>query len=335
MNREKINQAFNGILKVYEEIRSQSSLNKNTVVLEANREIGRILKNVEKDVTVEERTSGSWMKAISVQLQKHLKKGFSERNLFYAQKFYEVYGKSELDHRLSWSHYRKLASILDEKLREKLTKTAIQKGWSERDLATKVKETRQQRKSPELKWKRPEGLLWHYKIKESLTTDEGCLLDLGFYCYYEIPKTQVVNKYKTGDILEIQKQGKSWNIKKTKISKSSDLYFYFGEIERIIDGDTILVKLQLGFNIITRQRIRLHNVWSAELDTDEGASSFELLKKKLPAKTKIIVRSRSKDIYGRYVGDILYLTKKTIKPEEILKDGIYLNEELSTASFKD
>ncbi len=42
MNREKINQALNGILKVYEEIRSQSSLNKNTVVLEANREIGRI-----------------------------------------------------------------------------------------------------------------------------------------------------------------------------------------------------------------------------------------------------------------------------------------------------
>ncbi|EMO64556.1 PF06250 domain protein [Leptospira borgpetersenii serovar Pomona str. 200901868] len=329
MNREKINQALNGILKVYEEIRSQSSLNKNTVVLEANREIGRILKDTEKDATNEERRSGSWMKAISFQLQKHLKKGFSERNLFYAQKFYEVYGKSELDHRLSWSHYRKLASIVDEKLREKLTQAAIQKGWSEKDLSIKVKESGQQRRSPELRWKRPEGLLWRYKIKESLTTNESFLLDLGFYCYYEIPQTQAGNKYKTDDILEIHKQGKSWNIKKTKIPKSSDLYFYFGEIERIIDGDTILVKLQLGFNVIARQRIRLHNVWSGELDTDEGASSFELLKKKLPSKTKIIVRSRSKDIYGRYVGDVLYLPKKAIKPEEILKDGIYLNEELS------
>ncbi|EMO08860.1 hypothetical protein LEP1GSC137_3383 [Leptospira borgpetersenii str. Noumea 25] len=82
MNREKINQALNGILKVYEEIRSQSSLNKNTVVLEANREIGRILKDTEKDATNEERTSGSWMKAISFQLQKHLKKDFRKGTFF-------------------------------------------------------------------------------------------------------------------------------------------------------------------------------------------------------------------------------------------------------------
>lgn len=329
MNQDEINKAFKGILKIYEEIRSQSSLNKNIATLEANREIGKILNSAEKNATTEERTSGSWMKAISLQLQKHLKKGFSERNLFYAQKFYEVYGKSELDTRLSWSHYRKLASISDEKLREKLTKAAIREGWSEGTLSFKIKEAGQQRRSPTLKWKRPEGLLLHCKIKETLKGNESYLLDLGFYCYYEIPEAKADSKYKAGDVLKIQKQGKSWSFEKTKLPKSSDLYFYFGEIERVIDGDTILVKLELGFNLITRQRIRLHNVWAAELDTDEGEDSFELLKKKLQVKTKIIVRSRSKDIYGRYVGEVLYSNKKVIIPEEIFTDGIYLNEELS------
>lgn len=329
MNRDEIKKAFEGILKVYEEIRSQSSLNKNTVTLEANRKIGRILNHAEKNATIAEQARGSWMKAISLQLQKHLKKGFSERNLFYAQKFYEVYGKAELDHRLSWSHYRKLAYVSDEKLRDKLFKAAIKEGWSEENLSFKIKEIGNQRKSPTLKWRRPEGLLWHYKIKETLVNHESCLLDLGFYCYYEIPKSQGGNQYKTGGILKIQKQGRGWSLEKTKLPKSSDLYFYFGEIERVIDGDTILVKFQLGFNLISRQRIRLYNVWAAELDTDEGKSSFELLKKKLPPKTKVIIRSRTKDIYGRYVGEVLYSRKKAIAPEEIFTDGIYLNEELS------
>ncbi|MDV6237896.1 DUF1016 N-terminal domain-containing protein [Leptospira ellisii] len=329
MNRDEIKKAFEGILKVYEEIRSQSSLNKNTVTLEANREIGRILNHAEKNATTEERASGSWMKAISLQLQKHLKKGFSERNLFYAQKFYEVYGKVELDHRLSWSHYRKLAYVSDERLRDKLSKAAIKEGWSEESLSFKIKEAGEQRKSPTLKWRRPAGLLWHYKIKETFKSDENYLLDLGFYCYYEIPKAKADHPYKTGDVLKIERQGKTWSLEKTRLPKSSDLYFYFGEMERVIDGDTILVKLQLGFNVIVRQRIRLHNVWAAELDTDEGESSFELLKEKLPPKTKVIIRSRTKDIYGRYVGEVLYSRKKAIAPEEIFTDGIYLNEELN------
>ncbi|MCG6166867.1 DUF1016 N-terminal domain-containing protein [Leptospira sp. FAT2] len=335
MNQDDIDKALKGILKIYVEIRNQSNLNKNTVTLEANREIGKILKNAEKNATAEEQTSGSWMKTISMQLQRYLKKGFFERNLFYAQKFYEVYGKSELDHRLSWSHYRKLASVSDEKLRDKLTKIAIKEGWSEETLSFKIKEVGQQRKSPILKWRRPEGLLWHYKIKETLKNNTVYLLDLGFYCYYETPKSRANNKYKAGDVLRFQKQGKSWSLEKTKLSQSSDLYFYSGEIERVIDGDTILVKLQLGFNLITRQRIRLHNVWAAELDTNEGENDFELLKKKLPSKTKIIVRSRSKDIYGRYVGDVLYSNKKVVSPEEILTDGIYLNEELSVVGTKE
>ncbi|EMK20355.1 PF06250 domain protein [Leptospira kirschneri serovar Bulgarica str. Nikolaevo] len=269
------------------------------------------------------------MRSISKELEKHLKRGFSERNLFYARKFYEIYGNSKIDVRLSWSHYRILSSIANANLREKLMKEAIEGNWNRDDLSYRVRDIGELRKAPTLRWRRPEGVLWNYKIKD-ISKEKGTLLiDLGFYCYYELPKSRL-NQYKTGDIIQIEKQNGIWSLSKSKLD--SELYFYFGEIERVIDGDTILVKFELGFNVITRQRIRLHNVWSAELGSSEGEDNFESLKKKLPLKTKVIVRSRSKDVYGRFVGEVLYSKKKIQHPEDIFTIGIYLNQELAEIS---
>lgn len=327
MNRADINEILTKILKAYEEMRIQSSLNGNSEVLEANREIGKILKSAEKKVTEQERSSGSWMKKISDALRKHLKGGFSERNLFYARKFYEIYGTTKLDVRLSWSHYRILSSLTDKNLREELTKEAIQGNWNRDDLAFRIREIGELRKARTLRWRRPDGSLWNCKIKEVFKEKRTLLIDLGFYCYYEFPM-KAGHGYKTGDVVQIQKQKEGWTLQKSNLDKISELYFYFGEIERVIDGDTILVKFNLGFNVRTRQRIRLHNVWAAELGTNEGDDNFEFLKKKLRANTNVIVRSRSKDIYGRYVGEVLYSNKKIQDPKDIFKEGIYLNQEL-------
>ncbi|WP_078130628.1 DUF1016 N-terminal domain-containing protein [Leptospira alexanderi] len=332
MKRTELNKVISKILKAYEEMRLQSSLNGNSEVLEANREIGRILQTVERKSTEQERSTGSWMKSISKELQKHLKRGFSERNLFYARKFYEIYGNSKIDVRLSWSHYRILSSIADANIREKLMKEAIERNWNRDDLSFRIRDLNELRKAPTLRWRRPEGVLWNYKIKDVCKEKGTLLIDLGFYCYYELPSSRFISKFKVGDIIQIEKQNRSWNLSNSKLLHVSELYFYFGEIERVIDGDTILAKFELGFNVITRQRIRLHNVWSAELGSPEGEDNFESLKKRLPLKTKVIVRSRSKDVYGRYVGEVLYSKKKIQHPVDIFTIGIYLNQELAEIS---
>ncbi len=58
MNRNELNKVISKILKAYEEIRLQSSLNGNSEVLEANREIGRILQTVERKTPEPERLTG-------------------------------------------------------------------------------------------------------------------------------------------------------------------------------------------------------------------------------------------------------------------------------------
>ncbi|MBM9502374.1 nuclease [Leptospira sp. 201903071] len=332
MNPSDLKEALEKILNTYEEMRRLSDQSGNSVILETNREIGRILASTERKVSSEEKQSGSWMQAISHNLQKQLKKGFSERTLFYCRKFYEIYKDKDLDGRLSWSHYRTLCTIENPTLRSKVEREVAQNNWNREELQKRLRDLSGiKERKVRTKWKRPEGELWHYRIKESGKMGVSYLLDLGFYCYYEIPEKKS-KTYKEGDILKIKKEKGNWNLEKVSILRSKDIYFYSGELERVIDGDTILVKLDLGFNILSRQRIRLRNVWSSEMDTQKGYSSFESLKKKLPAKTKLIVRSRSKDIYGRYVGDVLYAKKKTMTPEEIIHTGNYLNSELSSES---
>ncbi|EMN54127.1 hypothetical protein LEP1GSC089_0044 [Leptospira interrogans serovar Autumnalis str. LP101] len=70
MNRTELNKVITKILKAYEEMRLQNTLNGNSEVLETNREIGRILQTVERKATEPERSTGSWMKSISKELTK-------------------------------------------------------------------------------------------------------------------------------------------------------------------------------------------------------------------------------------------------------------------------
>lgn len=328
MNKSDQKQILESLLKVYTDLRDKTAIGSKTLIIEANREIGRILVKAEKKTTEAERKSGRWMSGISKELKKELKKGFSERSLFYAQKFYKCYGNKDLNSKLSWSHYRLLASVEDAELRKKLEKDSIKNSWSREVLNERIREVWESRKSPTIKWKRPTGVLHHFKV---IKKNKTLLLDLGFYFYQDLPTTR---KYKEGDILRLKKRTEisfeRITVKEEEEINKSYLYCYPGIIERVIDGDTLLLQIDLGLKVITRQHIRLRNVWAPELDTAEGKRQFRSLEKKLPVGTPVVVKTRSKDIYGRYVGDILYLTKSNADPEKVLSEGIYLNEELGS-----
>jgi micrococcal nuclease len=47
--------------------------------------------------------------------------------------------------------------------------------------------------------------------------------------------------------------------------KTSFLFNYIVEIEKVIDGDTLDLRIDLGFKIYTRQRIRLYGIDTKEI----------------------------------------------------------------------
>jgi len=105
------------------------------------------------------------------------------------------------------------------------------------------------------------------------------------------------------------------------------LYVYKAIVERVIDGDTLLIRLDLGFQVCKVQRIRLAQVDTPEKDTKAGRKAFEYVRDTLAQADFVVVQTNKIDIYGRYIGDVFYAFGQK-KKEKIFTDGRYLNQEL-------
>ena len=105
------------------------------------------------------------------------------------------------------------------------------------------------------------------------------------------------------------------------------LYVYSAAIEKIIDGDTLMLNIDLGFDVWKRQRIRLRGIDTAELGTPEGNAAKAYVEERLRGVIRVVIQTVKMDIYGRYVCDLFYLRGETDK-EKIIREGTFLNQEL-------
>jgi micrococcal nuclease len=82
------------------------------------------------------------------------------------------------------------------------------------------------------------------------------------------------------------------------------MYTYYGTIVHVVDGDTVDVELDLGFDVKIRQRVRILGINCAERFTDEGKLATELVKKWAGYKVVVSTEKNTYDKYGRYVASI-------------------------------
>tara|TARA_R100000353_G_C6477554_1_gene188214 strand:- start:337 stop:753 length:417 start_codon:yes stop_codon:yes gene_type:complete len=92
------------------------------------------------------------------------------------------------------------------------------------------------------------------------------------------------------------------------------MYEYSCEVQRVVDGDTIDVVLDLGFDILHKCRVRLYGIDTPESrtrDLDEkarGKMAGSFLKESIDAGDKIVIQTKLKDSkgkYGRVLGDVV------------------------------
>jgi micrococcal nuclease len=85
----------------------------------------------------------------------------------------------------------------------------------------------------------------------------------------------------------------------------ADFYTYKATAVRVIDGDTVVLDVDLGFDITKRMTFRLHGIDAPELRTNAGkAAKCFLIESIASAAVKwLIVRSikDKADKYGRYL----------------------------------
>ena len=118
-------------------------------------------------------------------------------------------------------------------------------------------------------------------------------------------------------------------------------YEYNATVIDIVDGDTITVDIDLGFNVkLANQKVRLIGVDTPESRTSDkiekifGMASKEYCKKFIDeCKDKTVVirtyLSDSEEKFGRLLGEIINPTTKKILNEELIKNNYavkYLGE---------
>ena len=91
------------------------------------------------------------------------------------------------------------------------------------------------------------------------------------------------------------------------MANNPDAFVYQAELERVVDGDTVDVTLDLGFDVkLHKQRVRLHGIDTPESRTrnlaekKRGLAAKERLKELCVGRFK--VKSLGKGKYGRVLG---------------------------------
>jgi hypothetical protein len=242
----------------------------------------------------------------------------SKSSLYKMRNFYQTYPDiPQGDAQLNWSHYRVLAGIENQDERSHFEKLIQKNEWSGNILQQKVSEKKAANQITKPKGKIlkttqqlafTRGKLFHYKLSRLLKSGEMAV-DLGFGIF-----TPVSTVFSAGDIVESVLTGPStccgvqfldriFSFEKSSI-KSSKIHTYKATLQKVVDGDTIRVELDLGFGVFHREILRLGKINTPERGTKEGTVATAKLKQILKNVETLIIKTNKTDIYGRYIADV-------------------------------
>ena len=114
------------------------------------------------------------------------------------------------------------------------------------------------------------------------------------------------------------------------------LYKYRAKVLRIIDGDTMDVDLDLGFDVVlAKQRVRLYGIDTPESRTRDkvekkfGLLSKDFVKERCPVGSKVIIGTHVGDErgkFGRILGEVFAIDQETNVIEETSINRKMINE---------
>lgn len=280
---------------------------------EAYWNIGKRVVEIEQDGDIHAHYGEGLLQRVSDELRAKYGKGFSVGNIQNMRRFFLAYPKYQTSDKLTWSQYVELLPVADKRKRARLEERAKRQKMTAREVrvaAAKIGEGRGNEASegkalPPLK--RPVVLTFntYKKVKPEIlkllsSPAAGAIfVDCGFYVYREVPETA------TG--FEIA---------------ARPFYVYRAAVERVIDGDTLKVLIDVGFGATVRESLRLRGVNTPEVGTPEGEAAKKYVVRLLPPGTPIVIKSHRSDLHGRFVADVFLTT--TPPGGEV----VYLNQEL-------
>ena len=276
-------------------------------------ETGRRIVEEEQDGAMRAAYGKRLIPEVSKVLTEKYGPGFSENVLRKTRQFYLRNPIQPLAVELDWTDYVDLLPVKDEKTRKRLEQRIIKEDLNSsqiRQLVRKIRREPEKGPSALPPLKRPADLRFDTFAVSPLRAklkDGEVLIDCGFFVNWPVKKEE---------------------LKGLDLSREMS-YTYAATVDRVIDGDTLLVIIEAGFRIIVRDRLRLRGIDCPEVGTPEGDRAKRFVEKLLPAGAAIVLKSHKDrtDQHGRFVVDVFY--KQGVEDAAaIIKDGTYLNQEL-------
>jgi micrococcal nuclease len=119
--------------------------------------------------------------------------------------------------------------------------------------------------------------------------------------------------------------------------------YYVRKVENVVDGDTIDVLIDLGFDILFQSRVRLAGIDTPESRTKDlkekalGIESKEYLKKALKDAKSVVIKTEKMDSsekYGRILGWV-YINGDTVSLNDMMINDGYAWGYLGDTKVKD
>lgn len=232
--------------------------------------------------------------------------GIDEHLLYRMVRFYEAFPILAARLELTWTHYRQLAQVTDEKKRSQLETRAAAGHWSARELRDKIRSQRQseagslsrKRGSATSRLLNPtQGKVGVYRI---VSTASGPANDFGFTVYQNLNRSQL-QRHKPDDLITLSATGR---VLAAPTSATGDLFTYRATMLRVVDGDTVWVQVWISDRIRLKQKLRLRGIDTPELDTAEGRAAKRAVESLFKKSESMIITTTKPDKWDRYLADV-------------------------------
>jgi len=247
--------------------------------------------------------------------------GINRRTLHQCAQFYRCFPIVHHGSQLNWAHYRALCQVENEAKRADLLKRAIREGMTSLELVTEVRAANALEASlldPDDSHEGTSVKMLTPKrgtpgICRVIDAGEGPVVDLGFACYLDLPAG---DKFRTGDLVRLDRAGR---ISAAPEATKADLFTYEVTVLKVVDGDTLWVKIRLWSRQWVKQKLRLRDLDCPEMNTAAGQAAKRHVESLMSTATKVTISTTKPDKYDRYLADV-FLSQS---------DGeVYLNNEL-------
>ena len=224
---------------------------------------------------------------------------------------------------LSWTNYRDLLKISDQNIRGSLFEKVKNERVTARELQSQIKHIKMQERRSDVTLDINKGTLYTYLTDTQAfikPTKGRSVVDVGFGLLREVPSRNIAGLAPDSVVESRLENGKFILVKSQRTT--SDLYTYRAYLDYVIDGDTIVFYVDLGFRTYSRQKLRLRGIDTPELPTPKGKKAKTFVEEILKKPKLITIKTYRKDKYDRYLADIFVGSKEIFLNQKLLDEKL-------------